>query len=153
MEKANQDENEKTEKFITHSREETQNLGAWLARKLSRGDTVLLTGDLGAGKTTFVQGVARALGCDSASSPTFTIVHPYPCELGGKPLTLYHFDCYRLSGANELYEAGLDEFLDDPDGIAIVEWPENIQGAWPKRNIMVRMDTIGPEVRKITIIL
>ena len=90
-----------------------------LANMLDAGDTVLLEGDLGAGKSVMARGVARALGIAGAMpSPTFTLLIPYQ---GTKKL--YHFDLYRLADPDEFYETGLDEFVGG-DGIALVEWPQ-----------------------------
>ena len=92
---------------------------AVLAEMLDAGDTVLLTGDLGAGKSVIARGIARALGVTGAMpSPTFTILIPYQ----GKK-KVYHFDLYRLSDPDEFYASGLDEFIGG-DGIALVEWPQ-----------------------------
>ena len=94
-------------------------LAARLAPMLSAGDAVLLSGDLGAGKSVLARGIARGMGVEGPMpSPTFTLMIPYE---GRCPL--YHFDLYRLSGPDEFYAAGLDEFIGG-DGVAVVEWPE-----------------------------
>ena len=94
--------------FITHSRAETEALGARLANALDGGQVVAFTGDLGAGKTAFVSGMARALGVEErVTSPTFTIVNEYE---GGR-LPLFHFDMYRLGGADELFHIGWEDYL------------------------------------------
>ena len=107
---------------VTHSEEETMTVARQLAASLSAGDVLLLSGDLGAGKTAFVRGLAQGLGIDEAdvSSPTFTLVHEYR---GGR-LTLYHVDLYRLDRAatNDL---GLDE-LGVADGVLAIEWPDRL---------------------------
>lgn len=105
--------------YLTHSEAETMRFASALAGMLDAGDTVLLEGDLGAGKSVMARGVARALGIAGAMpSPTFTLLIPYE---GAKKL--YHFDLYRLSAPDEFYAAGLDEFIGG-DGIALVEWPQ-----------------------------
>lgn len=105
---------------ITHSESDTMALAARLAPMLSPGDTVLLTGDLGAGKSVLARGIARGMGVGGPMpSPTFTLMIPYAVD-GRK---LYHFDLYRISDPDEYYAAGLDEFVGG-DGIAVVEWPE-----------------------------
>ena len=105
---------------ITHSESDTMALAARLAPMLSPGDAVLLTGDLGAGKSVLARGIARGMGVeDPMPSPTFTLMIPY--EADGR--RLYHFDLYRISDPDEYYAAGLDEFVGG-DGIAVVEWPE-----------------------------
>lgn len=105
--------------YITHSQQDTLDFGAALGACLKEGDSVLLTGDLGAGKSVLSRGVARALGITGAMpSPSFTILIPYE---GTKKL--YHFDLYRLSDPDEFYAAGLDEFIGG-DGISVIEWPQ-----------------------------
>ena len=105
--------------FLTRSEADTMKFAAALANMLDAGDTVLLEGDLGTGKSVMARGVARALGIAGAMpSPTFTLLIPYE---GTKKL--YHFDLYRLADPDEFYAAGLDEFVGG-DGIALVEWPE-----------------------------
>ena len=111
--------------FLTHSREETEALGARLARALAGGRVVAFTGDLGAGKTAFVSGMARALGVEErVTSPTFTIVNEYE---GGR-LPLFHFDMYRLGSADELFHIGWEDYL-ARGGVCAVEWSENVAGA------------------------
>ena len=106
-------------KYVTCSESETLRFAGALSEMLDAGDCVLLHGDLGAGKSVFARGVARALGITGAMpSPTFTLLIPYE----GKK-KLYHFDLYRLNDPDEFYAAGLDEFIGG-DGVAIVEWPE-----------------------------
>lgn len=105
--------------YLTRSEAETMRFASALAGMLDAGDTVLLEGDLGTGKSVMARGVARALGIAGAMpSPSFTILIPYE---GTKKL--YHFDLYRLADPDEFYAAGLDEFVGG-DGIALVEWPQ-----------------------------
>ncbi|MCI9288501.1 MAG: tRNA (adenosine(37)-N6)-threonylcarbamoyltransferase complex ATPase subunit type 1 TsaE [Oscillospiraceae bacterium] len=111
--------------FVTHSREETVALGGRLADALKTGRVVAFTGDLGAGKTAFVSGMARALGVEErVTSPTFTIVNEYE---GGR-LPLFHFDMYRLGGADELFHIGWEDYL-SRGGVCAVEWSENVAEA------------------------
>lgn len=111
--------------WITHSPAETEALGARLAEALDAGRVVAFTGDLGAGKTAFVSGMARALGVEErVTSPTFTIVNEYE---GGR-LPLFHFDMYRLGGADELFHIGWEDYL-ARGGICAVEWSENVAEA------------------------
>ena len=111
--------------FVTHSREETAALGGRLADALKTGRVVAFTGDLGAGKTAFVSGMARALGVEErVTSPTFTIVNEYE---GGR-LPLFHFDMYRLDGADELFHIGWEDYL-SRGGVCAVEWSENVAEA------------------------
>ncbi|MEP6668994.1 MAG: tRNA (adenosine(37)-N6)-threonylcarbamoyltransferase complex ATPase subunit type 1 TsaE [Chthoniobacter sp.] len=112
---------------ISHSAEETMAHGRALGATLQRGDVVALCGDLGAGKTHFVKGVAAALGADAAvTSPTFTLIHEY---LGGR-LPLYHFDFYRLEDEDEALKIGLDEYLDG-DGVCVIEWADKFPTLLP----------------------
>lgn len=105
--------------YKTRSESETMRFAATLAQMLDVGDTLLLEGDLGTGKSVVARGIARALGIAGAMpSPTFTLLIPYE----GKK-KLYHFDLYRLADPDEFYAAGLDEFVGG-DGIALVEWPQ-----------------------------
>ena len=105
--------------YLTRSQEDTLRFAATLAQMLKSGDTVLLTGDLGTGKSVVARGIARALGVTGAMpSPTFTILIPYQ----GRE-KVYHFDLYRLSDPDEFYASGLDEFVGG-DGIALIEWPQ-----------------------------
>ena len=111
--------------FATRSREETEALGGRLADALKTGRVVAFTGDLGAGKTAFISGMARALGVeDRVTSPTFTIVNEYE---GGR-LPLFHFDMYRLGSADELFHIGWEDYL-GRGGICAVEWSENVAEA------------------------
>jgi tRNA threonylcarbamoyladenosine biosynthesis protein TsaE len=111
--------------FITHSPDETRALGARLAQTLRGGDVVAFTGDLGAGKTAFVSGMAQGLGIDErVTSPTFTIVNEYE---GGR-LPLFHFDMYRLGSADELFDIGWEDYL-ARGGVCAVEWTENVAEA------------------------
>ena len=104
--------------IISHSPEETAALAAKIAEKLEGGETLVLRGGLGAGKTTFTKGLAKALGiCRNVVSPTFTLVREYE---DGR-LKLYHFDLYRIEDEGELEELGLDEYFRD-DSVVVIEW-------------------------------
>lgn len=133
-------------RFSTSSEAETRAIAADLARGLAAGAVLLLSGDLGAGKTAFVRGLAEGLGLDAGevSSPTFTIVHEYR---GGR-LPLVHVDLYRLEGA-ELDEIGLDPDLAE-SGVVAVEWPERLAREVPGA-IRVTIVDAGGDRREITI--
>ena len=121
-------------KYLTHSEADTLRFAGRLAELLRPGDAVLLHGDLGAGKSVFARGVARALGVTGAMpSPTFTLLIPYE----GRQ-KLYHFDLYRLNDPEEFYAAGLDEFIGG-DGIAMIEWPEMAEEAMPQSALTVTL--------------
>ena len=112
-------------RFVTNSEGETEALGARLADKLAPGAVIAFTGDLGAGKTAFTRGLARGLGiADRVTSPTFTIVNEYE---GGR-LPLFHFDMYRLSSSDELFDVGWEDYL-ARWGVCAVEWSENVSDA------------------------
>ena len=111
--------------YITNSPEETEELGRRLAAVLTPGSVVAYTGDLGAGKTAFTRGIARGLGIgDRVTSPTFAIVNEYE---GGR-LPLFHFDMYRLTSSDELFDIGWEDYL-ARGGVCAVEWSENVAGA------------------------
>jgi len=111
--------------YTTHSPEETEALGEQLARGLKPGTVIAFTGDLGAGKTAFTRGLARGLGIpDRVTSPTFTIVNEYE---GGR-LPLFHFDMYRLSSSDELFDIGWEDYL-NRGGVCAVEWSEIVEDA------------------------
>jgi tRNA threonylcarbamoyladenosine biosynthesis protein TsaE len=108
--------------FISHSPAETESLGESWGRAAQRGLVVALSGELGAGKTQLVKGLARGLGVTArVHSPTFTLVNEYT---GGR-LRLFHLDLYRLETGAQILSAGLEEFF-QPDGVAVVEWAERI---------------------------
>ena len=109
--------------LISHSPAETEALGEQFGRAAQHGWVIALSGDLGAGKTQFVKGLARGLGISSrVHSPTFTLVVEYT---GGR-LDLYHLDLYRLETAEEILSAGIEDFL-QPDGVAVIEWAEKLE--------------------------
>lgn len=118
----------------TYSPEETRIVGASLSPVLLPGDVISLSGDLGAGKTVFVQGLAIALGVDRAvTSPTFTIVHEYD---GRFPIV--HLDVYRLDSFQEVIDLGFEEYL-DPEAIVLIEWGDAIAPMLPRRHLDIEM--------------
>lgn len=130
----------------THSEAETEALGAALARLIRPGSVIALRGDLAAGKTCLVRGMARALAGDAAvHSPTFTLVNEY-----GSPPVLYHFDLYRLRGPDELFALGYEERFDGA-AIAAVEWAERAENLLPARRVEIAMRHAGGDVREISI--
>ena len=130
----------------TNSGAETEALGERLAKCLRAGAVVALYGDLGAGKTAFVRGMARGLDIrESVSSPTFTIVNEYP----GDP-ALFHFDMYRLKNAEELYGIGWEDYL-DRNGICVTEWSERIEEALPEDAVRVTISRLSDSERSIRV--
>lgn len=108
--------------IISHSPAETEALGEQFGRRASMGRVIALSGDLGAGKTQFVKGLARGLGFPGrVHSPTFTLANEY----GGGRLKLFHLDLYRLETREQLLSAGIEEYL-KPDGVSVIEWAERI---------------------------
>ena len=132
--------------FQSNSPEETEKIGEALAGKLKPGTVLAYRGDLGAGKTAFTRGLARGLGYrESVTSPTYTIVNEY---LGGR-LPLFHFDMYRLTSADDLWDIGWEDYL-DRGGICAVEWSENVPEAMAGA-VTVSIEKLGDTARKITI--
>lgn len=133
--------------FFSRSAEQTQRLGTRLGSLLQPGDLVCLTGDLGSGKTTMVQGIARGWGSvDPVTSPTFVLVNVYRRMDG---LQLNHLDAYRLQNASEGEDLDLDELLDGKS--LLVEWPEHIQGALPPDCLLVKLTWMADEQRGMVI--
>lgn len=112
-----------TATFISHSAAETESLGAQFGRSAERGLVIALNGELGAGKTQFVRGLARGLGSPArVHSPTFTLANEY----GGGRLKLFHLDLYRLETPEQIFSAGIEDYL-PPDGVLVIEWAERLQ--------------------------
>lgn len=132
--------------YITNSESETEQIGAAFARELCPGSVIAMYGDLGAGKTAFIRGMARGLGIDCrVSSPTFTIVNEYP----GDP-ALIHFDMYRLTSADDLFDIGWEDYI-SRGAICAVEWSENVSDAFFGDERTVTIEKTGDCNRKITI--
>lgn len=132
--------------YITKSEQETEDIGAQLAGRLPGGAVVAMYGELGAGKTAFVRGMARGMGIACrVSSPTFTIVNEY---LGERELI--HFDMYRLSDAEELFDIGWEDYL-RRGAVCAVEWSENVKDAFTGEETVVTIEKLGEGQRRITI--
>ncbi|HBD86074.1 MAG TPA: tRNA (adenosine(37)-N6)-threonylcarbamoyltransferase complex ATPase subunit type 1 TsaE [Clostridiales bacterium] len=131
---------------ITNSEMETERLGERFAAALPDGSVVAMYGELGAGKTAFVRGMARGMGIGCrVTSPTFTVVNEY---VG--PRTLIHFDMYRLGSADELFDIGWEDYL-ARGAVCAVEWSENVESAFFGDEITVRFEKLSETSRKITI--
>ena len=135
--------------YITKNERETIDLGKKLANIINPGSIIALTGDLGSGKTIFVKGIAEGLSIDDhITSPTFTLVHSY----NGADKSLHHFDVYRVSDEDELFEIDFYEYLYSED-ICVIEWAELIRSLIPSDAIWVHIERTGNDVnmRRITI--
>ena len=136
---------ENTLGFISRSPEQSRRMGMRLGAMLKEGDIVCLQGDLGAGKTTFVQGLAQGWGAlDSVSSPTFIIVNMYR---RADKSQLFHLDTYRLESAPEAEMLDLDEML--ATGALVIEWPERIESILPKNRLWINLEYIAEEQRRL----
>jgi tRNA threonylcarbamoyladenosine biosynthesis protein TsaE len=136
-----------TERIETASAAETEALGARVAERLRPGDVVVLSGEVGAGKTTLIRGAARALGVSGpVTSPTFTIGRRY----GGGRLPVSHLDLYRLASLEGEDPALLDDYL-GPDGVAFVEWPAAGAGRLGRPALEIRLAHLGAERRAIEV--
>ena len=132
---------------ITDGPEETVALGVELAEKLRHGDVVALVGELGAGKTTLVQGIARGLFVtENVSSASFVLARTYR----GK-LPLHHLDAYRIESPQELFEVGLDRYLPPEEGVTVVEWADKIYELIPKGALWVTIELLDGDRRRITL--
>jgi len=130
---------------ITTTAGQTRAFGEKLAAQLLPGDVLLLWGEMGAGKSELVRGIAKGLGVQGVvPSPSFTVLQVH----NSGRIPLYHFDWYRLSGAGELYELSMDEYLYG-DGVAVVEWPGKAEEALPDRHLRIMITTDGEEGRII----
>ena len=131
---------------ITHSEQETEHFGAELAEMIQAPAVLCLYGELGAGKTALIRGLAEGMGLTSTvSSPTFTIVNEY---LGSRDLI--HFDMYRLGSAEELFDIGWEDYL-RRNAVLAVEWSENVQNAFDSTEIVIRLEKLSDNDRRITV--
>ncbi len=135
----------------SHSVKQTQKIAADLAHKIiktKKGAIIALEGELGAGKTTFIQGFARALEIKSKiKSPTFVLMKKYVLQ----GVSLYHLDCYRVGDHKDLKIPELKEIFDEPDNIVLIEWAERVSKIIPKEHITVHIDHIDKNTRKLII--
>ncbi len=129
--------------LISKSQSQTEEIAFEYAKTLSRGDVVLLKGDLGAGKTHFVKGVARYFGLDGVTSPTYAYLNVY-----GE--FIYHYDCYRLSCGEDALMLGLTDYFNG-DNICFIEWSENIEDVLPENCKAVTIEKLSDTERKITL--
>lgn len=136
------------QEYTTNSAEETKNIAEEFAKILKGGEIFVLSGDLGAGKTTFIQGLAKGLGIkNEITSPTFVLMKQYR----GDNLQLVHIDCYRIENPKSLSELGLDEIFEDEQNIAVIEWGERILSLLPDKTMKIEFEYLGEEKRGIKI--
>ncbi len=127
--------------IISHSADQTRRLGVRLGKLLSPGDVVCLSGDMGAGKTVFTSGIGEGWGTKvPVTSPTYNLIHEH--NRAQDDIRLYHLDCYRLQDARDAVTIGLDDILDDPNGIVVFEWPEQIDEALPPAHLWIELRII-----------
>ncbi len=134
-------------KFISDSREKTEEIGFNFAKTLTGGEVIAFRGGLGMGKTCFTRGLAKGLDYSGdVTSPTFALINEY---IGGR-LNLYHYDMYRISTWEELYSSGFFEYLEE-NGVIAAEWSENIENALPQNTIYVEINFVDRDTREIKI--
>lgn len=134
--------------FITNTFEETRALGEKIAKNLKGGEVLALYGNLGAGKTTFVQGMTKGLGLKRRIiSPTFIIVRSYNLEI----MNFYHIDLYRVENPLDIKKLGLDEIFNNPKSIVAIEWAEKMGNLLPKRRLDIFFEYLSDNRRKIII--
>jgi tRNA threonylcarbamoyladenosine biosynthesis protein TsaE len=139
-----------THEFHTNDADETIALGTQLAPLLKMASVVLLRGDLGAGKTTLVKGIAEAFGAaerDDVNSPTFTLVHEYR----GSDVTIFHIDLYRIETERELATLGLDELACENGNMLLIEWGEKFPRLVRERDAEIAIERTGPDSRKFVV--
>jgi|SRR5882724_5248633 len=135
--------------FTTHSAEETTDLGRKLSTEIKPGSVVLLRGDLGAGKTTLVKGIAegfQAAEAEDVTSPTFTLIHEYR----GPQVTLFHIDLYRVDTQRELDTLALDDLM-TPQSILLIEWGEKFERFVKERDVEIAIEHLGGDERRVEI--
>ena len=140
------------EKIITKSEQETWQQGFEFAKKLSSGLALALYGDLGAGKTKFLQGLAKGLGVKGVvNSPTFNILKLYKVT-GHKTIKRFcHIDAYRLNSAQDLKVLGVEEYLNDAETVTAIEWAEKIKNIWPKNTLAIKLKSLSDSQRELSI--
>ncbi|MFA5188117.1 MAG: tRNA (adenosine(37)-N6)-threonylcarbamoyltransferase complex ATPase subunit type 1 TsaE [Patescibacteria group bacterium] len=141
--------------FISKTEKDTNQLAAKIARKLKGGEIIALEGDLGAGKTTFVKGLAKAFGIKQhVTSPTFVLMKVYECRIPKSEISnLVHVDCYRLDEPQELFYLGIEEYLNKPDTVVVIEWADKISNYLKKFKKLIKINIrVKNNLRFFTII-
>ncbi|MDX2043062.1 MAG: tRNA (adenosine(37)-N6)-threonylcarbamoyltransferase complex ATPase subunit type 1 TsaE [Acidobacteriota bacterium] len=137
------------EEFITRSAEETFELAYGIGEAITSPTVFLLEGDLGAGKTVFAKGIAAGLDVDPAevNSPTFTLVNQHEGRM-----RFYHLDLYRIEGGgDELFELGLEEMLNEPNAVVLIEWPERLGAVAIPQAVQVTINDLGGDERRLSL--
>ena len=138
-----------TFKIISRCENDTAELAADLAAKLPRGTVIALYGDLGAGKTVFSRAFAKAIGVtETVSSPTYTIIQEYQLADGGY---FYHMDLYRIKNSRDALAFAVDEYLNDSNSYALLEWPERIEDILPPDTLIINIKHLSDSEREITV--
>jgi len=133
--------------ILTRNSKETKKLGKSIGEELLHGSIIALTGELGSGKTTLIQGIGEGIGIISIiKSPSFTIINEYP-----GPIALYHFDLYRLRDEQEIISLGYEEYFYKREGIVAVEWAEKIKDFLPKEHLKIDIQMLSLSERKISL--
>jgi tRNA threonylcarbamoyladenosine biosynthesis protein TsaE len=136
--------------YISKSQAETEKIAKELVQKLQGGEVLALVGNLGAGKTVFVKGLAKSLGIeDNITSPTFVLMKIYQTQ-HEKIKRLVHVDCYRLEKNEDLAEIGLADYLNDPENIVVIEWADRVVNL-PKDAININIDYIEDQTRRVRV--
>ena len=143
-----------SQKHITHSFEETRALGEELSKQLRGGEVICLYGNLGAGKTTFTQGLAKGLGiARNIISPTFIIMRTYDIQASHNDVTakqLYHVDLYRIETEHDIEGLGILDLIGDPEAVVLIEWPEKIAHLLPENRREVHFTYLKDDDREIS---
>ena len=140
------------EKVITKNENETFEYGLKLGQTLKGGEVLALYGNLGAGKTKLLQGLAQGLGVKGpVNSPTFNILKLYKIP-GNKKIKFFcHIDAYRLSSENDLITLGVEEYFQNKETVTAIEWAEKINNIWPKNTIIIKIKSLSEEKRELTV--
>ncbi|MFZ4632218.1 MAG: tRNA (adenosine(37)-N6)-threonylcarbamoyltransferase complex ATPase subunit type 1 TsaE [Patescibacteria group bacterium] len=140
------------EKIVTTNEKQTWEAGFKLGKNLQGGEALALYGDLGAGKTKFLQGLSKGLGVKSqVNSPTFNILKLYKVVSNKKIKSFCHIDAYRLHSEKDLLSLGIEEFFEDNENVTAIEWAEKIKKIWPKNTIVIMIKHLSELNREITI--
>jgi tRNA threonylcarbamoyladenosine biosynthesis protein TsaE len=138
-----------TKVYYTHSEEDTEEVASCLAAYIPFGSAVALQGNLGAGKTVFARGFIRGFGIDDVvSSPTFTLIKEYLAE---DEQWIYHLDLYRITDIESALVFGIDEYINDDNAIALIEWAERIDEILPENTIHIKINSVDKTTREIIV--